>query len=247
MTLAFIAFAVNLYRVRDVVAFAVICFVLSNLFENMSVIAGFPFGFFEHSTATGPRLFNIPLLATPTYMAMGFISWAVAVTVIDRRDRFAQTARPFTTAVVAGVIFSMWDLCNDPVFHTVNGAFVYRYPGPWFGVPLTNYGGWLLTTVAIYAAFAFEMRRRPTQRGVDVLRPKILLQAIAMYAAVAFAGIYRNYHGSARTAELSDGSVWRTADIFSSMSLITVFTMLFVVLLALMQLFQSIERGERRN
>lgn len=74
LTGIFCCIASSTHDAIEVAFFAIWCFVLSNIFENMSVLTSFPFGFFEHSPATGPRLFNIPWLATPTYMAMGFIS-----------------------------------------------------------------------------------------------------------------------------------------------------------------------------
>jgi putative membrane protein len=70
LTVFFLIHALGQWRGRELAAFALVCFVISNLFENLSVMYGFPFGGFHHSEATGPRLFNIPWLATPTYMAM---------------------------------------------------------------------------------------------------------------------------------------------------------------------------------
>jgi hypothetical protein len=100
-------------------------------------------------------------------------------------------------------------------------------------VPLTNFAGWMLTTLVIYGGFAGWRARS----GVAVaLRPTPALLAVLAYAAVALAGIWRNLHGMAREVVLADGSTWQSADIFQAMTIVTAFTMLFVVLLALVAL-----------
>jgi len=240
LTAFFLVHARGGLRSIELGAYALICFVVSNLFENTSVLTGFPFGSFHHSEATGPRLFEIPLLATPTYMAMGWVSWAVAQVLADRLAPSDFKNGAFGAALIAAFVFSMWDLCNDPVFHTMNRAFFYDHPGAWFGVPMSNFAGWLLTSGLIYGLFSVWLARRP---DAGVRRTSLPLawwrQAIAMYALVAAAGMWRNLNGRAVEVSLSNGDVWRSADLYASMSLITVFTMGFVVLLALLHLSRS--------
>jgi len=129
LTGLFLAVALALYRPGEVLAFAAICMVISNLFENASVMTGCPFGWFEHSPATGPRLFNIPLLATPTYLALCFIAWVVAWVITARLSTAPRPDATIAAAVIAAFVFTMWDLSNDAVFHGVNRAFTYRHPG----------------------------------------------------------------------------------------------------------------------
>ena len=161
----FLCLAFSINATVEVLFYALVCFVLSNVAENLSVITGFRFGFFEHSAATGPRLFNIPWLATPTYMAMGFISWTVAQVLMGRMTRRSWARQPVGTALVAAFVFSMWDFSNDAVFHTVNGAFWYREAGAFFGVPSSNFLGWLLSTFLIFVAFGLFLARRAGQHG----------------------------------------------------------------------------------
>jgi uncharacterized membrane protein len=41
-------------------------------------------------------------------------------------------------SIIAAFVFTMWDFSNDATFHTINKAFFYDHPGPWFGVPVSN-------------------------------------------------------------------------------------------------------------
>jgi putative membrane protein len=234
LTAFFLIHALGQWRVRELTAYAIVCFVISNLFENLSVMYGFPFGGFHHSEATGPRLFNIPWLATPTYMAMGYISWSVAQVLVGRTQPAHWRDRVWSAAVIAAFVFTMWDLSNDAVFHTINKAFFYDHPGPWFGVPMSNFAGWLLTTVLIYGAFGTWLAREATHDLTIRFIPGRVYwqQAIAMYAVVALGGIFRNLTGSAIEVTLPNGDMWQSSDIYAAMTLTTLFTMIFCALLA---------------
>ena len=239
LTAFFLVHAFGFFKPREVLVFAVICFVVSNLFENASVMYGFPFGYFHHSTATGPRLFNIPLLATPTYMAMGYMSWMVAQVLLERFSRMSWYFNVLATAIVASFVFSTWDFCNDAVFHTINKAFFYRNPGPWFGVPVSNFAGWLFVTFIFYGLFSLYLRHmaKTTEAGKEFLVPKgYWLQAVLVYLLNAGASIYRNMNGKSIIITLQNGDVWQSDQIYSAMTLTTLFTMVFISMFAIIQL-----------
>ena len=241
LTSFFLVHALGYFNLRELGAFAITCFVISNLFENTSVLYGFPFGPFHHSEITGPRLFNIPWLATPTYMALGYVSWMVTQVLLSRLGRSQWKEQIFTAPLIAAFVFSTWDLCNDAVFHTVNKAFFYHNPGPWFGVPLSNFLGWLFTTFIFYSIFSFYLSRRPARATTVPTLPKAYwLQAVMLYATNALASIYRNTNGRSFSITLDNGDTWQSQAIYTSMTIVTIFTMGFITLLALIQLKKTI-------
>jgi uncharacterized membrane protein len=221
---------------KELAVFAIICFVVSNLFENTSVVYGFPFGGFHHSEATGPRLFNIPWLATPTYMAMGYVSWMVTQVLLQRISSRKWKQKVFTTPLVAAFVFTMWDFCNDAVFHTLNKAFFYDHPGTWFGVPASNFAGWLFVTYLFYGLFSFWLSRQDEQaRSKKGPGKNYWLMPILLYSINAGAGIYRNINGKSFIATLPNGGKWLSDVIYTNMTLTTLFTMIFVAILAAVQ------------
>lgn len=240
LTIFFLVHALGYFTLRELGMFAIICFVISNLFENTSVLYGFPFGGFHHSEVTGPRLFNIPWLATPTYMAMGYVSWMVAQVLLGRQKRSSWAVDIFTTPLVAAFVFSSWDFCNDAVFHTVNKAFFYDHPGPWFGVPVSNFLGWLFTTFIFYGLFSLYLSRQKSYENKyeGIYRP-YWLQVILLYALNALASIYRNINGQSKEITLKNGDVWQSAALYSSMTLTTLFTMIFISILAVSLLYKT--------
>jgi putative membrane protein len=241
LTAFFLVSAIGYFKKNELLAFAVICFVISNLFENTSVLYGFPFGKFHHSEVTGPRLFNIPWLATPTYMAMGYVSWMVTQVILGRQKSSSWSKDLFTTPLVAAFVFSAWDFCNDAVFHTVNKAFFYDHPGPWFGVPVSNFLGWLFTTYIFYFLFTLYLSRQkvavePEFRGN--IQP-YWLQIVLLYALNACASIYRNMNGKSFEIKLDNGDVWQSQVIYTNMTLTTLFTMIFISILAVSILYKQ--------
>jgi len=76
LTAFFLMHALGQWRGRELAAFAIVCFVISNLFENLSVMYGFPFGGFHHSEATGPRLFHIPWFVRRKNRLKSSILWS---------------------------------------------------------------------------------------------------------------------------------------------------------------------------
>lgn len=235
LTAFFLMHALGQWRPRELGAFALVCFFISNLFENLSVLYGFPFGGFHHSEATGPRLFNIPWLATPTYMAMGYVAWSVAQVLVGRTHPAHWRQQVLPAAIIAAFVFTMWDFSNDAVFHTINKAFFYDQPGPWFGVPVSNFAGWMLTTFIIFGSFATWLARqaKPPATSNRYAPGRVYWQqAIALYAVVALGGIFRNAAGRAVEITLANGDTWQSGDIYASMTLTTVFTMIFCAVLA---------------
>src|SRR5205085_11049053 len=50
------------YGRRGILIFFVICFITGNVFENLGVATGFPFGRYYYADAMGPKLFHVPIL-----------------------------------------------------------------------------------------------------------------------------------------------------------------------------------------
>jgi uncharacterized membrane protein len=79
------------YGWRGILFFLIVCLGVSNAFENLSIMTGFPFGWYHYSDAMGPKLFLVPLLIGPAYSA-----WAILLDAGTRhfRRRGRQTVWP---------------------------------------------------------------------------------------------------------------------------------------------------------
>ena len=67
-------------------------------------------------------------------------------------------------ALVGALVMTAWDLVVDPILSgpTV-GAWVWERGGPYYGVPVQNYLGWIVTTFTAYVLYRSVERRKTLQ------------------------------------------------------------------------------------
>lgn len=104
---------------------------------------GFPFGAYSYTDALQPQLGHVPLLIPLAWLMMLPPAWAVAATLVGTQKRTAFVA-------VSALAFTAWDLYLDPQM-VAWGYWIWHNPGPYFGIPLVNFGGWLLASAAVTA------------------------------------------------------------------------------------------------
>ncbi len=219
------------YGTRGIIAFAVICLVVSNLLENLGVATGFPFGPYHYTDVLGPKLGYVPLMIGPAYLGVGYLSWVLAGVLIGDVNRRSDGWQVLATPVIGAFIMVMWDFAMDPMASTVAQWWIWHQGGGYFGVPLQNFLGWYLTVFAFMLIFAIYLRRYGPEETAP--QPKgYYLQAIAMYAVVAldFVASYL-VKGSEQVTDAT-GMSWRSGDVYETSALVALLAMMFVVVLA---------------
>ena len=77
---------------------------------------------------------------------------------------------------------TQWDVVMDPPEATISKAWIWHDGGAHFGVPVSNYLGWLLTSWLFYQAFAIYLSRRHDVPTWTVSQGRALsLSAILLY------------------------------------------------------------------
>lgn len=131
------------YRWKGILAFLVVCLVVSNLFENTSILTGFSFGHYHYTT--GPKLFLVSWFIGPSYFAIAYLAWMLAIVLIGEVRREGSWFTTVAVPVIASAVMVMWDLTLDPTASTIKHLWIWEQGGGYFGVPLTNYLGWFFT------------------------------------------------------------------------------------------------------
>lgn len=151
-TLVFVLFAwthcLALEGLRRTAAFFAISAVVSYAMEEIGVRTGLIYGAYHYSDQLGAKLADVPVIIPLAWFMMIYPSWMVAralVRGIDIRSIPGLTAQ----AVVAAWVMTAWDLAMDPRM-AAGGVWIWDNGGDYFGVPLRNYIGWLLTTFLVY-------------------------------------------------------------------------------------------------
>lgn len=157
---AFIALVQQLGALRGAVALVVVS-VFGYLIEGTGTATGFPYGQFHYGDAMGPRIFDhVPYLLPLSYVPL--VIGAVAV-VAGTRNILARIA-------LGGLLLVVIDGVLDPGAVSL-GFWIWPGGGPYYGVPLSNYGGWLISGLIASALLVLIGGRRLDRR---VLRPGLL-------------------------------------------------------------------------
>jgi uncharacterized membrane protein len=231
------------YGVGGIIVFLVLCLGVSNIYENVGVLTGFPFGRYHYTDVLGPKLFQVPLLIGPAYFGTGYVSWVLA-NILLGPDRRRDGVATFLVPVVATFIMVGWDVCLDPGSSTVQHIWIWENGGGYFGVPLTNFLGWYLTVYTFLQLFALYLARRPvTTRS---LSPGYWWQACIMFLVMALdfpAGYFSGENGSVTDAT---GRAWQIADINETAAIVSLYTMLFVAIASMAALvLRGMEASDR--
>jgi uncharacterized membrane protein len=231
------------YGWRGILIFLVVCLVVSNIFENMSILTGFPFGNYEYSDVLGIKLFLVPVLIGPAYFSTGYLAWVLARVIVGDVRRKSSWFLTIAVPVIASFLMVAWDLCFDPSASTVGQSWIWKQGGGFFGVPLSNYLGWYLVVYIFLQIFALYLRFQRTEvtsNDRDLPRP-YFVQAIILYAAIAVGFLVKYVATGQADALVTDaaGIVWHTASITETAAIISIFTMVFGVAIATIKLVQA--------
>jgi uncharacterized membrane protein len=232
------------YRLVDVLLFAIICLVIGNASETLSILTGFPFGHYYFTESLGPKLFLVPLVIGPAYFGMGYLSWTLARIILG--DHHRPRPRLFAVPLLASFLMVAWDLSIDPLASTVRQAWIWKDGGSYFGVPASNFFGWYLTVYVFCQLFALCLRARtkidaPRER----LGPSYWLQPIAFYGATAVRIILISVQSLGTNEQVTDraGVVWRVHDIYAASALVCAFTMIAFTILALLRIAEQADKS----
>lgn len=136
------------YPARRVLLMCAVVLPLAWLVEFIGLTTGFPFGSYQYSDRLQPYIGGVPLLIPLAWLMMLPSAWAVAA-LLTRR--VVTPLRRSAFIGVSALAMTAWDLFLDPQMMSW-GFWTWAEPGAYFGVPLTNFAGWLLASALITTA-----------------------------------------------------------------------------------------------
>jgi bisanhydrobacterioruberin hydratase len=129
-------------------------------FEVLGVWTGFPFGGYAYTEVFAPLLFGVPLVMTAAWVVLTAYTFTLAGTLGLRLPLAILVATVWLTAV---------DLVLDPVAAGPMGLWVWEHPGAYYGIPVSNYLGWLLVSLVAQTLHAATLVDRSYNRPVAAL------------------------------------------------------------------------------
>lgn len=214
------------YGFKNMMVWFVITWLVSHGFEALSVRTGFPFGHYHYERMPGPRVLDVPLIIMAVYFALGYTSWTIAQMVSGNFEKKAVGIYKFIVPLTAAFVMTMFDLTSDPQAATISSDWVWENGGAYYGVPLSNYFGWVFVVYVFMQIFMIFIshKNKDVRRNSVITKRTYWLEASIIYLimglGVVLEGIVRTEH----------------ADLYSSMALVSVFTMVFTAGVSMLNL-----------
>jgi len=125
--------------------------------ELAGVATGRPFGHYSYGAGLGRRIGGVPILAAAAWAMMSRPAWVVA-------GLLARS--PWIRVPLAAGALSAWDVFLDPRM-VREGYWSWPEGGRYEGIPASNYAGWLLTGLGVFAVVARVDRGDHPRRDGD--------------------------------------------------------------------------------
>lgn len=137
--------------------------------EAVGVATGFPFGEYRYTGSLGPEVLDVPVVVP--------LAWTMMAYPTLLAGRALTSPRSWGAVPLAALGLASWDLFLDPMM-VAEGHWVWADPHPALpgipGVPLSNFGGWLLVALVVQAVLHRALPRSPDP-GSGSAVPALLL------------------------------------------------------------------------
>ncbi len=192
-------------------AFTLAGYLIAFASEWLSINTGFPYGWYYYIDTTSSRelwIAGVPFFDSLSYVFLSYCSYTTALLILSplKTCRWnvvtletRSIRRSFSALLLGSFLQTFLDIVIDPVALQGRRWFLgqiygYREAGLHFGVPLSNYGGWLLTSFCLLAAFQLIDARRldDAPKGVfnlpfrSLLGPVLYMSVLVFNIAVMF-------------------------------------------------------------
>jgi len=217
---------------KNILIFFITIFVVSYTAEYLGVSTGKIFGdYYYNAFNNGPLVAGVPPLLMLTYFAITYATyWVMRIILSD--FGIIKGYKIFWFSLLGGLIATLTDLAADPVNSTVNKVYIWSRGGIFFGVPYLNFLGWL-AEISIFFIILSCLFGYITKVPKTKFRPSISyqLQAVALFALPVIPIILRPLWGA------------QPQDIRSAMSLIALFGLGSIIVIATLKIFWKEQVG----
>ncbi len=217
----FVSFhGVKRYGWKSMLIFFAITSVISWTMETLSIETVFPFGKYHYTDILGIKIGKVPAVVMPAYFFAGYLTWTMGTIFLGDLGKRIKKRNLFIVPFISAFIMVMLDFCFDPIMSTIYGMWIWEDGGAFYGVPISNYFGWFITVYLIFQAFALYIYKFG---GDDSIKQGKSYWSLVPIMFISLGSTYLvNPFFRATNIE-----------IYSSMFLGTVFTMVFVSVLCL--------------
>jgi putative membrane protein len=177
------AIAAGLMGMRTIGGWRTLVFALSAIgislsSELLGTSTGIPFGHYSYLNGLGYKIaglvpFTIPL----SWFYIGFSAYLLALVVLQEGRHWLLRLEAIA---LGALLLTAWDFVLDPAMtQTLVPFWEWLQPGPFFGMPLQNFGGWMLTGATFMGVATLVWGRK----GTPLLTRSQLTVPLTLYVA----------------------------------------------------------------
>ncbi len=180
--IAAVLMGVRLLGWKRLLCFMVPAVVISLAGELLGTSTGIPFGDYGYLSGLGYKIaglvpFTIPL----SWFYMGLASYLLARVILQESRHWLLQ---FESIALGALLLTAWDFVLDPAMtQTMIPFWTWFQPGPFFGMPLQNFGGWMLTG----GLFMWVARLLWSRNELDLNRSQLIAPLVLYIANFVFA------------------------------------------------------------
>jgi putative membrane protein len=190
---------------RRTMSFTVAGYLIAFASEWLSINTGFPYGWYYYIDTTKAKelwIAGVPFFDSLSYVFLAYCSYATALFILSPLKSWRwnvvtletrRIRRSISALILGAFLQTFLDIVIDPVALQGRRWFLgqiygYREQGIHFGVPLSNYWGWLLTSIILVGAFQLIDARRldDVPKGVCNLPFRSLLGPVLYLSVLVF-------------------------------------------------------------
>ena len=148
---------------KNGVAFAALVVVVAWLGEQCSTSCGFPFGLYSYTPQMGWKLGNVPYEIPFDYFSMMVYPGYIFTNLILENKYIARVVdggQVFLVSLFTSIMVIAYDAFVDPVDATERGQWLWTHQSDYFGIPYSNYGGYILEITIMMLIYHWVIEKR---------------------------------------------------------------------------------------
>lgn len=141
---------------KHTVIFFIMTMSVSWIYEEIGVETGQIFGAYHYTDVLGAKFGHVPILIPLAWFMMIYPSYVIAnhIASSHHRKEHGVIFQIVLLSLLSAIVMTTWDFVIDPYLSgPTQKAWIWEKGGPYFGIPLQNFAGWMLTTFTIYLLF----------------------------------------------------------------------------------------------
>lgn len=171
---------------RNAILFLILSVGVTALLEGIAVATGLLFGSYSYGNFLGLNIFGIvPVLVPLTWFMMLYPSLVIALRIVPH-NRGSRTRYFLLASGTGAIVMVAWDLVLDPLM-VAHGYWTWSKSGPYFGIPVSNFIGWWVTSFVILLVF-LALARIP-ESSLGRLRGRFGVLPVITYGATGLISV----------------------------------------------------------